>query len=282
MIVSIGSCHLEFFLNHAGVAKEKSDIFLTLPENGGKAVIPLDAPEGEFLRKAAEEKAEFIYTFGESEKADMQVKYLSGTLSGSSFELCDRTGEKEEKIQVDWILSGKHQACNAAGAAAMARHFGIPLSVIGEGLANTVLPGMRMRQTRHGEALWLNDAYNANPDSMRSGLLSLGDFADPSKIILVLGDMGELGDEALREHMKVLSFARELFPTTVICCIGRKMEQALALLNPVTPDPAAAAFREPGREALEFILENTGKGSIVYLKGSRSTALEKLEEALEK
>lgn len=281
MIVSIGSCHLEFFLDHAGVAREKSNIFTTLPPRGGKIVIPEEVPEKEILLAAAEKSAASIYTFGESEKADMGVKYLGGNLEGSSFELYDRTGEKEEKAVVRWTLSGKHQACNAAGAAAMARHFGIPLKTIAEGLTNTVLPGMRMRQTRHGGALWLNDAYNANPDSMRSGLLWLADFADPARTVLVLGDMGELGDNALREHMKCLAFARLLFPSTVICCIGRRMMEALSLLYPGTPDPAAGGFSEPGKEALAFIEKHAGEGSIVYLKGSRSTALEKLEEALE-
>lgn len=282
MIVSIGSCHLEFFIDHAGVAKEKSAIFTTLPASGGKAVLPLEASEADFLRKAAENTNALIYTFGESEKADMGVKYLGGNLAGSSFELYDRTGEKEETIRVSWSLSGKHQACNAAGAAAMARHFGIPLQTIAAGLAETSLPGMRMRQTPHGGSLWLNDAYNANPDSMRSGLLWLADFADPAETVLVLGDMGELGDGALREHMKCLSFARLLFPGTPICCIGRRMGEALAMLDPATADPACVAFPEPGKEALAYIEEHAGEGSIVYLKASRSTALEKLEEALEK
>ena len=271
LVVSIGSCHLEFLKNLDGVATEKSHILLALAPDG-TAVIPQSSPGNSILRAAASH-VKNILTFGESDKAAIEVVYKGGNIRGSSFELINhRTGER---ANVEWGLSGRHQACNAAGAAAVGVAFGIPLAQIAEGITETRLPGLRMRVTEHAGATWLNDAYNANPDSMRASLDWLGEFADDQHLVLVLGDMGEIGKSALKEHLKVLYYARQKFPEARIAAVGAHMSKAVAVMNLVSrknilPFPVT-------EEAVAPIRQMVGKGDLVFLKASRRTGLEVIE-----
>ena len=141
--------------------------------------------------------------------ADFEAAYLGGNIRGSSFELIEkRTGKR---ALVEWSLCGAHQAAPRRAAAA-ASAFGIPLEEIAAGLANCTLPGMRMKRSVYADAQWINDAYNANPDSMRATLNWLAEFADPSKLLLVLGDMREVGELSAAAHEEILRLALTLFP----------------------------------------------------------------------
>ncbi len=269
MIVSIGNCHLENLGSLEGVATEKSNVFRYLPGfmHESTAVIPLDCAGAGILRKAA--GISKILTFGTTPEADYSIRYLGGALDSSEFELsCKSTGGK---AVIRWGLTGEHQACNAAGAAALAGSLGIPFDVIARGLAATTLPGMRMRVTRRGGVTWINDAYNANPDSMVASLKSLAGFTpDDSRLLLVLGDMGELGESAPAAHRRVLEAAAELFSHARIFTVGTKMQTAADGLpvEKTYPDAAAAA---------QDFAALAHDGDTVFLKASRSTHLEKLE-----
>lgn len=272
-VVSIGSCHLEFLKNFEGVASEKGEIFSFLAP-GAAAVIPYQCPAQEILQKAALAKTENIHTFGTEKDSSVCFTYLGGNINGASFRLTDNlTGES---VQVNSPIAGQHQAQNASAAAAMARAFGIPLEVIALGLANTVLPGMRMKKSEYNGTVYLNDAYNANPDSMKASLTWLAEFADKEKTVLILGDMGELGENSLREHMKVLEYACEVFPSSRIICIGRMMRQAYDVLELFSNKKNVEGFADI--EKARSCVENAAlPGMTLFLKGSRSMCLEKLD-----
>ena len=68
-----------------------------------------------------------------------------------------------------------------------------------------------MRIQQHHQATWINDAYNANPDSMKAALTWLSEFAVPDQLILILGDMAEIGDYAAESHLDILRTARSFF-----------------------------------------------------------------------
>ena len=154
----------------------------------------------------------------------------------------------------------------------MAASFGIPLAEIAAGLANCSLPGMRMKLSEHGGAQWLNDAYNANPDSMKATLNWLSDFADPSKLVLVLGDMREVGELSEEVHVEILRLALEHFPGARIAAVGPYMVQAAERCRSEKivsfPDSAAAA---------EGVRAMVHPGDLVFLKASRGTRLERVE-----
>lgn len=267
LIVSIRSSHIENFKTLDGTATEKSDVFKYLPPEGA-GVIPYDCPGNAVLRNAL--AGHKILTFGPEAEADFRSEYLGGDLRGATFRITRKdTGEQQT---VHWSVPGAHQACNAAGAAALTSLFGITLEQAASGIAKTVLPGMRMRITERDGMTWVNDAYNANPDSMKASLTWLAEFADPQKLVLILGNMAELGEYAESGHREVLEMARKLFPEARLLVVGPDMKRAAETLA-IPPD---AVFPDSA-EAAESVKNYLREGDIIFLKASRSTKMEKIE-----
>ena len=270
LIVSIGSCHLEFLKDLNGVATEKSHIFV--PETVKTAVFPAGCGGQSIIEQTAAHVSEKV-RFSDAPGAELQMIYHGGNIDGSSFELIDhRSGDR---VRVQWNLPGRHQAMNAAGAAGIALASGLTLEQIAEGIRTVNLPGLRMKKTEHGGALWLNDAYNANPDSMCAALGWLAEFADPAHLVLALGDMAEIGKDSMRSHIRVLTYAYETFPGARIAAVGFRMTEALTAMSMVVPKKITA-FPSAG-EAVEGVRNMVREGDLVFLKGSRSTGLEILE-----
>lgn len=267
LIVSIRSSHIENFKTLDGTATEKSDVFKYLPPEGA-GVIPYDCPGNQVLRNAL--AGHRILTFGPEAEADFRSEYLGGDLRGATFRITRKdTGEQQE---IHWSVPGAHQACNAAGAAALASLFGITLAQAAAGIANTVLPGMRMRITERDGVTWVNDAYNANPDSMKASLAWLAEFADEKNLVLLLGNMAELGEYAENGHREVLETARKFFPEARLIVVGPDMKRAADTLA----IPPTAVFANSA-EAAEHIKEFLKEGDLVFLKASRSTKMELIE-----
>ena len=134
--------------------------------------------------------------------------------------------------------------------------------MIAKGLEHTVLPGMRSRVTRIDGVTYLNDAYNANPGSMRAAFEHLAEFADPVHLVLLLGEMRELGAESEREHVGVFELAKRMFPGSRIATVGEGFRCA-----------GCERHFESASEARSFIAEARA-GDLVFVKGSRGIAAE--------
>ena len=266
IIVSIANCHLEFLGSLEGVAQEKSHLFSHLAP-GGFAIIPAQCPGQDILARAAAPFRTGTFGFAGSD-ADVTADYLGGNLHGAKFRLT--RASTGETVSVQWGIPGRHQAGNAAAAALAALTSGIPFETIAEGLSRTTLPGLRMRVSEHGGSTWINDAYNANPDSMAASLNWLSEFADQQKLLLVLGDMGELGAASAEGHRSVCALAKHLFPNAGFVVVGPHMTAAAEEtgLN-CTAYPTAQAAAEASLPI--------APGTMVFLKASRSTRLELLE-----
>ena len=268
IIVSIANCHIEFLGSLEGVAQEKSKLFTHLSPSGF-AIIPAQCPGHDILAGATAHFRRGTFGFADSD-ADLTADYLGGNLHGAKFRLTRKT--TGETVSVQWSIPGRHQAGNAAAAALAALTFGIPFETVAAGLSRTTLPGLRMRVSEHGGSTWINDAYNANPDSMAASLNWLSEFADPRKLVLILGDMGELGERSAEGHRSVCALAKHLFPASRFIVVGPRMTEAAAEtgLN-CTAYPSA---QDAAKQALQF-----EPGSLIFLKGSRSTHLELVEPA---
>jgi len=260
LINSIAPCHLEAFKDLRGVAREKCKIFTALkPE--GIAVIPKDCPEIDYL---VEQTANFkTMRFGE----DVKVIYHGGNLHGSNIELII----KDKNIRLDWSLSGAHQASNAAAAATVALALGIDAESIAQGLRNCVLPGMRMKVANINGIDWINDAYNASPESVFAALNWLKEFVKAEDLVLVLGDMLELGEVSECQHKKVLQEALRLFPDASFLLVGAEFDRAGRGMNIVN-----VCFCENSDMAKELIKPFLSAGKTVLLKASRGIKLENL------
>ena len=247
IITSIGPVHLEGLGSVEGVAREKASICEGLAANG-LAIVP------EAWRHAV--SAPKVVTIG----GDYQVvDYQARGLEGSSFGVL-RGGEC---LTIDWPVAGLHQAHNAAAAIAVADHLGIAPGTVAGALAEFALPGMRMARQEIDGVSWINDAYNANPDSMHALIDCL--IGQP-RLILVLGDMLELGPDEASLHLDTLRYAQETLPEARLLAVGPRMTAAAAKLG-ITAAPDLDAARE---------LLTPQAGDSVALKASRGMALEKL------
>ncbi len=277
-IVSIGPAHLEFFGDTDGVAREKGSIFAGLRPDG-VAVIPASGPGQGILSMLSTSFT--TKTFGDESGADVRSSYKGGALEGSSFTLTLADGRSAE---VSWRLRGAHQARNAAAAAAAAMSLGMSFEQVTEALSACEIGGMRMRVRVIRGVTWINDAYNANPDSVKAGLEWLsGFYASSRRVFLALGDMLELGESSHRGHCEVLETARRLLPSTASCevrliVVGARMAEALRSVGAVETAVAHATSDEAAVNVNRLLRE----GDMIYLKGSHSMALEKIESSWEK
>jgi len=197
--------------------------------------------------------------FGADGAGDVSAFFEEGTLLNSRFTLRFPDGKR---FSVSWKLTGRHQCLNAAAAASAALALGVAPETIAEGLSHTELPGMRMKSVVLDGITYVNDAYNANPASMKASLELLAGTTDPAKLILVLGGMRELGEGSAAAHRELLETAKRLLPGVRILAIGPEFAGLYPLYAPESP--AAAAM-------LKNLLR---PGDTVFAKGSRGNRVE--------
>lgn len=266
LINSIAPCHLENLGDLAGVAKEKSAIFDFAKH---LAVFPGNIPQTQQIKNAAYSKGLSIRCFGKDASEDIDFFYsdFKGTISGSSFIM----HHGDEKVSVSWDMQGEHQAQNACGAAAVGKYFGMSLSEIAEGLQNTKLPGMRAQITEKDGVHYYNDAYNANPASMLAVLKMISECSANGEfklenVILLIGDMLELGENSLAEHRNILQFAADNMPMAQVLAAGQNYMSFA--------DEFDMRFFADSKEAGRYLQKLLVPGKWVFLKGSRSMHME--------
>ena len=180
-------------------------------------------------------------------------------------------------------MAGRHNVRNALAACACALAAGVPLSAVVQGLE-----AFRAVQGR-SHALALNcpaglltvvdDSYNANPDSVLAAIDVLASL--PAPRTLVLGDMGEVGDQAQAFHVEVLRHALASGLDTVLCT-GTHMADGLNALRAADAALASHITHTPDMAALLLLaLKAAGRGGSVLVKGSRFMKMERVVQALQ-
>ncbi len=266
VVSTIGKAHLEAFHDLAGVAREKGDL-LALTAVTGLAVLHGDAPHADILRAKASPRR--VLTFGEGPGNDIVVTYHGPCTGGSAFTLAWR--RDGVSVRVEWGLCGAHQARNAGAAAAVGVAAGLDPREVAEGLRRVALPAMRTEHRLLDGVHWVNDAYNANPDSMMAGIeafLELSAGAPEASRVLVLGDMLEQGPAADAVHREIVEWAMRRAPGAELLLVGPIMARAAAGAGlRAVPDAGAAA---------EYLRRRAAPGTWVFLKGSHALHLERV------
>jgi len=273
MVTTIAPAHMGFFKDEAAIADAKGEIFQGL-EPGGTAIVPFDSPHRDRLIAAAKPYAAKIVTFGTGEGADVRAIETMRTRTGGTF-VSARLGVRE----LSFTLSqpGAHWVSNAMGVLAAVDAAGGDLELAGLALAELGgLPGRGVRllvPAGTGEALVIDESYNANPASMRATLEVLGH--ETGRKIAVLGEMRELGEHSEAFHAE-LSGPIEAAGVDFAILVGEAMEPlANALEGHVdfvhVPDAATARGR------LEDML---AAGDAVLVKGSNGVRLSMIVAAL--
>ena len=269
VVLNVGRAHLGEFGSQAAIAQAKGELVEALgPE--GVAVLNLDDP---LVAAMAARTRGRIRTFGASAGASVRLGSVEvDALGRPGFDLTSGT----ERIHVQLHLLGEHQALNAAAAATAALAAGVGLDAIGASLGRlTALSKWRMELTERADGLVvINDAYNANPDSMRAALETLAGIGRRSgrRTIAVVGEMRELGSTSDREHAVVAELARDLGIDRLVV-VG---EGARAIYEA----DDTATFYGSVRAAIDGMRNNVHGTEVVLVKASRAAGLERIAEAL--
>jgi UDP-N-acetylmuramoyl-tripeptide--D-alanyl-D-alanine ligase len=271
--------HLEFMSSVEAVAQENGSVLSSLPA-GGVAVFPSDDAFTPLWRRLA--GARRILTFSDNDAA-ADVQTQGAVWEEGAWQLSIMIGGNGESCRLR--IAGRHNVRNALAAAACAFAAGVDLSTIVKGLNAFEPVGGRSRalslQLPNGAVTLIDDTYNANPDSMRAAVDVLAELPGPRW--LVLGDMGEVGDQGLAFHTEVLRYAASR-GVDKVHVTGEWMAQATATLKGAGESTPTLWTDVPQLAA--HVVEAMSPGAVsprprsVLVKGSRFMGMERVVHAL--
>jgi UDP-N-acetylmuramoyl-tripeptide--D-alanyl-D-alanine ligase len=270
LLTSIGREHLEFFKDLEGVEEEETSLFRFL-ERDRKAVAFVNGNEPRISRRAGRKLTRFSYGF--HGRRDVRGR-IAGRNAAGCATLEFSGGTLTSRVRASLNIAGEHNALNALAAAAVGLRFRVPAKSIVRALEHFTPSGKRMERSEIGGATILNDAYNANPDSMLAALKALAETPAAGKRIAVLGDMKELGDAGAQEHTRIGEEIGRLGIRHVLG-FGELTKRLIDAVGSV----GALHFTDK-RELAAHLLGMLAPGDVVLLKGSRSMKLEDIAAML--
>lgn len=270
--------HQEFMASVEAVARENGAVFDALPSNG-TAVFPAADPFTALWRSLAQDAApRRCLTFGESDEADIGL--LSAAWQEGAWAFSART--PLGPLHCSLRIAGRHNVINALAAIACALATGVSLEKIAEGLNafEPVKGRSRASALRKagGDALMLvDDTYNANPDSVRAAIDVLAGLPGPR--LLVLGDMGEVGDQSTVFHAEVGDWAREQGIETLFG-LGAETRYSVDACNKGRGELRARHFADDIDALNAAVLAALPETASVLVKGSRFMRMERVVQAI--
>lgn len=265
LVNTIAPAHLERMGSVEGVAETKGALYQALPVDG-VAIINADEAFASFFTALAGTRRQLRFAL--DHKADVGADVLDQRVDGSHFLLSTPVGDAEVQLP----LAGRHNIANALAAASIALALDVPLDTIVEGLEN--VPGVAGRlqfERMPGGWTLIDDSYNANPGSVGAAIDTLA-LAEGERW-LVLGDMAELGENAVALHAGIGERARQ-----------RGIDRLFAV-GPLST-AAVKAFGDGGehfadKAALAAALkQHLHSGVACLVKGSRSSGMDQVVAAL--
>ncbi len=268
VVLKIGTAHIGEFGSQEMIARTKSELISALPSQGVAILGSYDAftPAMRNLHHGR------VLTFGERSNDDVRATDIEMRDGRPHFELVTSAG----RSAVGMRLIGAHQVSNALAAAAVASALGLPIELIASSLS-TAENRSKWRMELHdlGDFLLINDAYNANPDSMAAALKALILFAQErgGRSWAFLGKMGELGASTEEEHLAISTLAQELGIDHLVSISAPYGSSNRVSGGMVIHDVSTI------EDALS-LAQYFEAGDVALVKASRSEHLEVLAEAL--
>jgi UDP-N-acetylmuramoyl-tripeptide--D-alanyl-D-alanine ligase len=269
VITSIGPAHIEFFPHQAAIAEEKAELIDALPATG----VAILHSDDVWSRAIAYRTQARIVWVGSGEESAWHAGDVQISAVGLSFQL-QHAGES---VLVRLPTVNRVMFANALLAAAVGGECGLSLAEIARGLEAVQVPGARMQVVESGGAWIINDAYNANPASMKAALIALKEFPGARRRVAVLGSMGELGQHATELHREVGALAAEQGLEFLIA-VGPHAEAYISAAVQAGLGAAVQVF--DAAEATAVLKANLQEGDVVLVKGSHFMGLERLVEAI--
>lgn len=270
VVTNVGLAHAEHLGGPDGIARVKGELLEALP-SGGLAVISADGEHTAVLRARTTAR---VLTTGFAADADVRTSAVQlGDDLRAAFRLDGPWGTADVRLAV----RGGYQVANAAQAAAVALHLGVPLDAVVDALSRADTAAWRMElSTSDAGIVVLNDAYNASPTSMRASLDSFAELPVAGRRIAVLGEMRELGEIAPAEHARVGELVAAS-GVAVLVAVGDGTEELEAAAAAAGVEVHHAADRDAAVSEVRAIVT---PGDAVLVKASRLVGLERVAEAL--
>jgi len=273
VVTNIGVAHMEIFGSWDEIVRAGAEPVEWLGSDG-LAIVNADDP---VARAYAARTRAAVLSFGIDQRADVRAEEVTlGADARAGFVLVH--GSDRETVQL--AVPGEHMVPNALAAAACGLARGMTVAECAAPLKDAQVSAMRMetRVTASG-VLIVNDAYNANPESAAAGLKAARRMATGRRLVAVLGHMAELGPIEFEEHERLGELVVRVGVDRLITVGERARAIARAAVREGQLPEDAASYEDPA-DATADVLGWVREGDVVFLKGSRVAALERVAEAL--
>jgi UDP-N-acetylmuramoyl-tripeptide--D-alanyl-D-alanine ligase len=270
VVTMVAAVHTEFLGSVDGIREEKADLVRAIQPDG---LVVLNADDARVASMARDTRARVI-TFGRSSGAAVRaMDDATEDERGVSFTL----EIARERVSVTLAFAGRHNVANALAAAAVGVGLGLPVGDIVRGLAAARPVRGRCVWRQAGAVRILDDTYNASPSSVRAALDTLAAHRAGRRVIVVLGDMLELGAASDDAHREVGRLVAAL-PADELVALGRasRLTVESAREAGLTEAHAVTTFED----TVAHLLKRLAPGDVVLVKGSRGMRMERVVDAL--
>jgi len=257
LITNVGKAHLEGFGSLEGVKKEKAELYRYLEKKNGKIFI--NADNKDLLRMAGETTTAIPY--GSSDRLS-----LKGEIAESSPFLTVKVWVSQKLLYLQSQLTGTYNFENILASACIGKYFEVEPSLIQQAIKEYRPDNYRSQYSVKGSNKLIIDAYNANPTSMHASISHFMQMEGKNKC-LILGDMLELGRNALKEHQNITDMIQPGQFANVFL-VG-------SLFNQIAVPKTFSVF-ETTELLAEYLKKNPLTDSFIFIKGSRSICLERI------
>jgi UDP-N-acetylmuramoyl-tripeptide--D-alanyl-D-alanine ligase len=269
VITNIGAAHIGHLGTREAIAAEKAVVAESVPA-GGFVILNANDDFSDWI--AGRCKARVVRAG--LNRGDVRAQDINQGIDGTRFALFAAA----QRVHVQWPVHGEHMVANACLAAAVGIELGLSLQQCAAGLAKSAIPGNRLSLKRIGQVIVINDAYNANPDSMVAALKTASQVAGKRRRIAVLGRMAELGRESEAAHRRVGRAAAE-FRFDYLVTVGD--EARLIAEAASSAGLTSATQAETHEQAVEALLSYLKPGDVLLVKGSFASAMDRVVTGLE-
>jgi len=253
IITNIGDSHIEFLKTRDNVFKAKTELLEFVDKKN-----TFVCGDDEYLGKLDVNKVGF------NENNDYKIESYEFSNKGSKFVLDGK--------EYEMSLLGKHNISNTAIAIELAKKIGLTDEEIQKGLKEIKISNMRFQEIKIGEDIYINDAYNASPMSMKAAIDTLNEIYNDKYKIAILGDMLELGENEINYHIDVLNYLLDK-KIKLIYLYGERMKKAYDIFMKNKSEEYRFWYY-PTKEGIVESLKNIKMEKVILLKASRGTALE--------
>ena len=305
LVVNVGESHIELLGSRENIARAKAELLRELPEGAGLAFVNaaddfagfvraearldarcvpcvlFDGSPDAAARRVAADAADMVRPAVWAEQVELDEQGRPRfVLHAVGFGGSDAAAPHGEQASCSLNLRGLHNVGNACAAAAVGRAFGMPLAAVAEALAHAEPEAGRQEVlAARGGFTVVNDAYNANPDSMRASLTTFCALEVPGRRVAVLGDMGELGDFARACHAGIGELAGTL-PLDRLVCVGELAAHIADAAEAAGMDAARIVRAATVSDVLGEMDTYLEPGDAVLVKASHFMGLERVVEGL--